>query len=88
MRTMMRFTPSIILLSNACVASNSASVSRSLAADGIADRGKTHAENPRYWPYKGQPVMLLGESKTDYICCSMTSKRISMRCRRSGPTKT
>ncbi|UCC98899.1 MAG: hypothetical protein JSW66_03215 [Phycisphaerales bacterium] len=32
-----------------------------------ADRIKPYAENPRYWQYKGRPVLLLGGSKTDHI---------------------
>jgi hypothetical protein len=31
------------------------------------DRIKPYAENPRYWQYKGRPVLLLGGSKTDHI---------------------
>jgi len=30
-------------------------------------RIKPYAKNPRYWQYKGSPVMLLGGSKTDHI---------------------
>ncbi len=38
------------------------------AADDInADRIKPYAKNPRYWQYKGKPVLLLGGSKTDHI---------------------
>ena len=32
-----------------------------------AERIKPYKDNPRYWQYKGQPVMLLGGSKTDHI---------------------
>lgn len=32
-----------------------------------ADRIQPWKENPRYWQYKGQPVMLLGGSKTDHF---------------------
>jgi len=32
-----------------------------------ADRIQPWSENPRYWQYKGQPVMLLGGSKTDHF---------------------
>ena len=39
----------------------------SAADDKNADRIKPYAENPRYWQYKGKPVMLLGGSKTDHI---------------------
>ncbi|MDA0745830.1 MAG: DUF6298 domain-containing protein [bacterium] len=31
------------------------------------DRIQPDAKNPRYWQYKGKPVMLLGGSKTDHI---------------------
>jgi hypothetical protein len=31
------------------------------------DRIRPYDENPRYWQYKGKPVMLLGGSKTDHI---------------------
>ena len=39
----------------------------SAANDKNADRIKPYAENPRYWQYKGKPVLLLGGSKTDHI---------------------
>lgn len=31
------------------------------------DRIKPWTDNPRYWQYKGEPVMLLGGGKTDHI---------------------
>jgi hypothetical protein len=31
------------------------------------NRIKPYAKNPRYWQYKGKPVLLLGGSKTDHI---------------------
>ena len=37
------------------------------AADRNADRIQPCAGNPRYWQYKGKPVLLLGGSKTDHI---------------------
>ena len=37
------------------------------AEDGNADRIRPYTQNPRYWQYRGQPVMLLGGSKTDHI---------------------
>ena len=37
------------------------------AEDKNADRIRPYAENPRYWQYKGKPVMLLGGSKTDHL---------------------
>lgn len=32
-----------------------------------ADRIQPWPQNPRYWQYQGQPVMLLGGSKTDHL---------------------
>ena len=32
-----------------------------------ADQIQPYDENPRYWQYKDQPVLLLGGSKTDHI---------------------
>jgi hypothetical protein len=32
-----------------------------------AERIKPYKDNPRYWQYKGEPVLLLGGSKTDHI---------------------
>jgi hypothetical protein len=32
-----------------------------------SDRIQPYSPNPRYWAYKGQPVLLLGGSKTDHI---------------------
>lgn len=37
------------------------------AEDKNSDRIKPYSENPHYWQYKGEPVMLLGGSKTDHI---------------------
>ena len=31
------------------------------------DRIQPYSKNPRYWQYKGKPVMLLGASKTDHL---------------------
>jgi len=40
----------------------------SLRADGQnADRIKPYRDNPKYWQYKGEPILLLGGSKTDHI---------------------
>ncbi len=45
-----------------------------IAAEGSVDTAKRNADcikpyasNPRYWQYKGKPVLLLGGSKTDHI---------------------
>ncbi|MGK0189737.1 MAG: hypothetical protein ACI9R3_005554 [Verrucomicrobiales bacterium] len=41
---------------------------RALADDAKnANRIQPYAENPRYWQYKGKPVMLLGASMTDHL---------------------
>jgi hypothetical protein len=32
-----------------------------------ADRVKPYKDNPGYWQYKGEPVLLFGASKTDHI---------------------
>jgi len=37
-----------------------------LAAN-AGDQIQIYSQNPRYWQYKGQPVLLLGGSKTDHI---------------------
>jgi len=42
-------------------------VSQLSAEDKNADRIQPYSKNPRYWQYKGMPVMLLGGSKTDHI---------------------
>ena len=39
----------------------------SFAAGANADRIRPYERNPRYWQYQGEPVMLLGGSKTDHI---------------------
>ena len=37
------------------------------AAERDGDRIRPYERNPRYWQYKGKPVLLLGGSKTDHI---------------------
>jgi hypothetical protein len=37
------------------------------ATDANVDRIQPYTENPRYWQYRGEPVMLLGGSETDHI---------------------
>jgi hypothetical protein len=37
------------------------------AAPSVADGLQPYAKNPRYWQYKGQPVLLLGGSKDDNL---------------------
>jgi len=44
-----------------------AAIARASAGDTSADRIKPYANNPHYWQYKGEPVLLLGGSKTDHI---------------------
>ncbi|MFC1714258.1 DUF6298 domain-containing protein [Candidatus Poribacteria bacterium] len=46
---------------------NAYTVSQLWAQDKNADRIKPYTKNPRYWQYKGKPVMLLGGSKTDHL---------------------
>ncbi len=55
------------MIAAAPVVLNTAVVSRLSAEDKNADRIQPYAKNPRYWQYKGKPVMLLGGSKTDHI---------------------
>ncbi len=58
-------------LCNATVVAAMVTVGISPAAastlDADADRIQPYSENPTYWQYKGNPVMLLGGSKTDHI---------------------
>lgn len=51
----------------ALIASDSASVTRVSAKDRNADCIQPYVKNPRYWQYQGEPVMLLGGSKTDHL---------------------
>lgn len=50
----------------ASVPTHAAQDTSTTAAD-RADRIQPWSQNPRYWQYKGQPVMLLGGSKTDHF---------------------
>lgn len=45
----------------------SAAEARPTVAASLSERIQPWPENPRYWQYKGRPVMLLGGSKTDCI---------------------
>ncbi len=57
--------PTVALLTTAAAALASLSCAPASAA---ADRRiRPFAKNPRYWKYKGKPVLLLGGSKTDHI---------------------
>jgi len=49
------------------VAITTGGVSLVSADDENADRIKPYAKNPRYWQYKGEPVLLLGGSKDDNL---------------------
>jgi hypothetical protein len=53
------------------LADQASSRSRSDAPGTVAkansNRVQPYTKNPRYWQYKGQPVLLLGGSKTDHI---------------------
>ena len=57
----------LLLLVAATVVGSTTGVPQLAAEDKNAGRIKPYAVNPRYWQYKGQPVMLLGGSKTDHI---------------------
>lgn len=57
----------LLLIAAAAVVLNAAGVSQLRAQDENTDRIKPYDKNPRYWQYKGRPVMLLGGSKTDHI---------------------
>jgi len=58
----------ILLIAVGLLTLNTAGVSELCAADSRnLDRLKPYTENPRYWQYRGQPVLLLGGSKTDHI---------------------
>ena len=37
------------------------------AEGGDDGRIKPYVKNPRYWQYKGKPILLVGGSKTDHI---------------------
>jgi len=57
----------VVQLVTVAAIANSAVVSHVSADDSNADRIQPYANNARYWQYKGQPVLLLGGSKTDHI---------------------
>ena len=54
-----------LLLSVVWLVSSFAGSAVSTAED--ADRIQPWSENPRYWQYKGKPVLLLGGSKDDNL---------------------
>lgn len=65
---MRRFVSSVVLMLGITVLAVGSSPSARLSADDTnAQRIQPYTQNPRYWQYKGQPVMLLGGSKTDHI---------------------
>jgi hypothetical protein len=57
----------LFLIAAVSVALNTVSISPLSAEDKNADCIQPYSKNPRYWQYKGKPVMLLGGSKTDHI---------------------
>ena len=62
-----RLSCRLLLFAVAAVVLNSSDLSQLAAQEKNGDRIKPYALNPRYWQYKGQPVMLLGGSKTDHL---------------------
>jgi len=64
---MYRFSTRVFFVIAVAVVSNTFGVSQLPAEGKNADRIKPYDKNPRYWQYQGQPVMLLGGSKTDHI---------------------
>ena len=54
-----------------------------LAAD-EANHIQIYDKNPRYWQYMGQPVLLLGGSKTDHIFLAEGLKELLAACRKSN----
>ena len=67
-QTMYKFSTRVFLLiAAALVVWSTVSISPLSAEDKNADCIQPYEKNPRYWQYKGKPVMLLGGSKTDHI---------------------
>jgi hypothetical protein len=70
---MRRFESALLLVGGITVLAAGAFATAGLSAgdgpagDANAQCIKPYTQNPRYWQYKGQPVMLLGGSKTDHI---------------------
>ena len=58
----MRKLPAILLILSFTI-----KLSVAQTATSNADRIQPWTENPRYWQYKGKPVLLLGGSKTDHL---------------------
>jgi hypothetical protein len=56
-----------LLVGTAVFAVGVIGVAKLTAADTNAQRIRPYSQNPHYWQYKGQPVMLLGGSETDHI---------------------
>ena len=57
----------LFLIVAALIALDAAGVARVSAKERNADCIQPYVKNPRYWQYKGEPVMLLGGSKTDHL---------------------
>jgi hypothetical protein len=66
--TMNRLSARVLFLIAAiAIVLNTSRVPQLSAQDKNAERVQPYSKNPRYWQYKGEPVMLLGGSKTDHI---------------------
>jgi hypothetical protein len=63
----MRRNTLLILVGIAVLILASPGLARLTASDKDDQRIRPYTQNPHYWQYKGQPVMLLGGSKTDHI---------------------
>ncbi|MDP6722126.1 MAG: DUF6298 domain-containing protein, partial [Pirellulaceae bacterium] len=57
----------LFLIAAIAIVLNTSRVPQLSAQDKNAERVQPYSKNPRYWQYKGEPVMLLGGSKTDHI---------------------
>ena len=58
---------SLVIFSFACAGIGQAKEPEAIALSRNANCIKPYPHNPRYWQYKGKPVLLLGGSKTDHI---------------------
>ncbi|MFC1573718.1 hypothetical protein ACFL30_00880 [Candidatus Latescibacterota bacterium] len=63
MKVIKRFTLFVLIFSLIACISNT----RLVIADPNANRIKPYSENPRYWQYKGKPVLLIGGTKDDSL---------------------
>lgn len=71
MKSTMKFTITLVALAAVLLAAfpkvDAAEQAKHDVRTDNADRIQPWSTNPHYWQYKGQPVMLLGGSKTDHI---------------------